>query len=310
VYCQLVRNVAAMLILLVAVFAGAALLAPLAWMAVAPGEPELGLGFLKFLKAHDDFHRYFTRLLLFLALLGLAIHCKLSGIKTWAEVGWTRFPGNGRRLSSGILLGLASLTAIAALAAISGVRDFSPNHSLAEWANHLVNALGAALIVAILEETLFRGMFFGLLRRDLVWRWAALASSCIYASVHFLNQQPNIETVTWTTGFTTFPEFLPDFANDPFWPTHFLNLVLSGLILAGAYERTGNLYFSIGIHAGWIFCIKTIDFVTQSALAEPSPFWGQARLMDGLGWVATPLLGLMVWFIFRGSGPEPKKPSP
>ena len=304
------RNVAAMLILLVAVFAGAALLAPLVWMAVAPGEPEQGVGFLKSLKTHDDFHRYFSRCLLFLALIGLAIQCKLCGIKSWAEVGWAKFSGNGRRLGSGILLGLASLTAIVALAAISGARDFSPNHSLAEWANHLVNALSAALIVGILEETLFRGMFYGLLRRDLVWRWAALASSCIYAGVHFLKQKPNIETVTWTTGFTAFPEFFPDFANDAFWPAHFLNLVLAGLILAGVYERTGNIYFSIGIHAGWIFSIKTIDFITQSAVAEPSPFWGQARFMDGLGWVATPLLGLMVWFIFRGGGPEPKKPSP
>ena len=181
------RNVTAILILLVAVFAGAALLAPLAWMAVAPTDTEGGLRILKCLKEHDDFHRYFSRSLLFTALLGLAIQCKLSGIRSWAEVGWCSLKGNGRLLALGVLLGIASLGSLVCLALILDVREFvTPHHSLAEWARHLRNALATAVLVAIIEETLFRGMFFGLLRRDLTWRRAAVVSSLIYSAAHFL----------------------------------------------------------------------------------------------------------------------------
>ena len=243
---------------------------------------------LKFLKSHDDFHRYFSRSLLFTALLGLAIQCKFSGIRSWTEVGWCSFKGNGLGLTLGVLLGIASLGSLVCLAFIFDVREFiTPQHSFAEWARHLRNALATAALVAIIEETLFRGMFFGLLRRDFAWRRAAVVSSLIYSAAHFL----------------------PESTRNPFLLSHFLNLFFAGLILAGVYTRTGNLYFSIGIHAGWIVCLKTADFISINVLPAPSLLWGPGWLLKGQGWVATPLLGLMVWYIFRGGDPEFEKPS-
>lgn len=308
-YAQHVRNVTTILVLLVAVFAGAALIAPLAWMAVAPNDPDGGVGLLRFLKTHDDFHRYFSRCLLLLALIGLAVQCKMVGIKSWAEVGWTKLSSNFNHLGWGVLLGMASIMIIITLGILFGTREFTPSHSLSSWSNHLASALGTAIAVAILEETLFRGMFFNLLRRDLSLAAAAVGSSVIYSAVHFFNQRPAIEEVTWATGFTAFPEFLPDASALPIWLPHFVNLIFAGMILAGVFARTGNLYFAIGIHAGWILLIKTGDFTTTSTLAAPSPLWGDGNLMHGMGWCATPLLAVMAWFTLRQDVAEPEKPA-
>ena len=69
---------------------------------------------------------------------------------------------------------------------------------------------------------------------------------------------------------------------------------LAGLILAGAFQRTGNLFVAIGIHAGWIIALKTNSFI--SSPVNTPVFWGDNKPSDG--WVATPLLAAMAWYIY------------
>ena len=65
------RNTRAILVYLIAVFIGAAIIAPLVWKAVFSDAPTFG--FLNFLQSHDDYHRYFSRSLLLIALMGLGV---------------------------------------------------------------------------------------------------------------------------------------------------------------------------------------------------------------------------------------------
>ena len=300
-YCPFVRNTATIAVYLLIVFIGAAAMAPVAWMAVFSDTPVLS--FLNFLESHDDFHRYFNRCLMLLALVGLGLLWRVTKIKSWAELGWTDFPKAKNHISIGLLIGLASLMAIAALGLIFEAREFRHAHPLEEWGKHWLNTLGAAIAVGVLEETLFRGMLFGLLRRDMNWRWAAVASALLFASVHFIDQRPNISEITWSTGFTAFPQFIHDFAHDPHWPAYAVNLFLAGLILAGAFQLTGNLFIAIGIHAGWIIALKTNSFI--SSPVNTHVFWGDNKTSDG--WAATPLLAVMAWYILCHD-PKPAEP--
>jgi len=307
-----VRNVAAIAVYLVAVFAGAALLAPFAWQAVFAD-----WAFLGFLKEHDDFHRYFNRCLMLIALGGLVGLWRVMKIKSWSELGWTSPSTEKGHLGRGILLGLASVIALGLLALLTGMREWAPAHTASEWGRHLLNTLGAAIAIGILEETIFRGMLFQLLRRDLAWRWAAVVSAAIFSAVHFLNQRPDIDTITWTTGFTALPQFVHPFAEDPYWPAYFINLFLSGLLLAGAVVRTGSIYMAIGIHAGWIIALKTCNFVLVPKQA--SAFWGHGSTEGGVawaktpplldGWLATLLLGALAWVMLKPSDVEPESPA-
>ena len=289
------RNTAAIFIYIIGAFAGAALIAPVVWMGVFSDSPPLR--FLNFLESHDDFHRYFNRCLMLLSLSGLWILWRVTRIQSWEELGWSKPAGKTGILTSGLLIGSASFIAIAALALIFEAREFRTDLQSEDWVNHWINTLGAAVLVGVIEETLFRGMLFGLLKRDMDWRAAALISAIIFACVHFIDQKPAISQITWMSGFTEFPKFIHDFSNDPHWPAYCINLILAGSILAGVLHKTGNIYCSIGIHAGWIVALKTNGFLTNPV--NVNVIWGESKTSDG--WAATPLLALMVWYIFNSN---------
>ncbi|SVD04358.1 uncharacterized protein METZ01_LOCUS357212, partial [marine metagenome] len=138
------RNAGAILIYLIAVFIGAAILAPLIWMAVFSDAPIFG--FLSFLQSHDDYHRYFSRSLLFFALLGLGVLAKFTSIGSWNNIGWEKPKKHWRKLSVGVLLGFASSIAIALILIMLGVREWKPAQPLAEWGTLLMTAIPTAVV--------------------------------------------------------------------------------------------------------------------------------------------------------------------
>ena len=77
----------------------------------------------------------------------------------------------------------------------------------------------------------------------------------------------------------------------------FFNLALAGALLALAYQRTGNLYFSIGLHAGWIFWLKSYGFLTRDAANANAWFWGTSKLIDG--WLALIVLAFVSLLLLK-----------
>jgi membrane protease YdiL (CAAX protease family) len=66
-------------------------------------------------------------------------------------------------------------------------------------------------------------------------------------------------------------------------------LFVIGMILARARVRTGALWFSIGLHAGWILAFKSFNMIYQSVPTHPLRPWGVGdSLRSGL----VPLLAL------------------
>ena len=113
----------------------------------------------------------------------------------------------------------------------------------------------------VCSETLFRGMLFGLLRRDMSWRWAAVASALLLPVFISLINGPTYRKSPGApaTAFRSSSMILPITLTGPYA----VNLFLAGLILAGAFQRTGNLFIAIGIHAGWIIALKTNSFISS-----------------------------------------------
>ena len=106
----------------------------------------------------------------------------------------------------------------------------------------------------------------------------------IYALVHFLQHAELTGPVAWNSGLILLPRMLGGFADFHALVPGFFNLTLAGILLGLAYQRTGNLYFSIGLHAGWIFWLITYDAFTTSAPRAATWFWGTGKLIDG--WLA------------------------
>lgn len=276
-----VRAFLAILAYLVLVFGGGAALAPWiyhgvqalarAWPAVA------GL-------ADAPFHRYVNRCLLVLALAGLWPLLRRLGVRRWRDLGWT-FAGNpGRDAATGLLVSWLGMALVAMAALVTGQRGWRLDHDAAEMAGHLVRAVLAALVVASMEETLFRGGVFRALRREWGFAASAAVSAAIYAWVHFFERPPRPDAVEAFTGFVTLGRMLRGFTEWELLVPGWLTLFGVGWALARAVELRGSLWLALGLHAGWIFWIKSYGFWTVERIPAPAGWLGTSKLYDG--WLA------------------------
>jgi membrane protease YdiL (CAAX protease family) len=300
-YRPAMRPLRALVIYLAVVFLGGALLAPwLYWLAqsFAADFPKL---------AHAPFHRFVNRSLLVLALAGLWPLLRGLGARSAADLGLVKPAGHGRELGEGFLFGFLSLAIVAALALAAGASSLKAHLSFSSVAAKLAAAALTAVVVAVLEEILFRGGVFGGLRRVLPWWWALAVSSAIYALVHFLARTADPATVTWTSGFSQLGLMLAGFTDWRALVPGFFNLALAGAWLALAYQRTGNLCCSIGLHAGWIFWLKTYGALTTVAADANLWLWGGSRLIDG--WLALGVLALTLAVFSRLRPAEKPRPA-
>ena len=289
------RPLLSLLLYLAVIFVGAALLSPwLYWLAHwAAGQTPL---FARL--STQPFHRYVNRSLLGLAVLGLWPFLRSIGADSWSAVGLVNPGGNWRRVAAGFALGFASLACVVLLAVADGARTMKTDLTAPALFSKTFSASLSALVVALLEELLFRGALFGSLRRAHRWGTALVVSSAVYALVHFFQKPtPPTTEITWSSGLELLPLMLHGFVEIETLVPGFFSLLLAGMILGLAYQRTGTLYLSIGLHAGWIFWLKFYGAVTVPAPDARQWFWGSGKLIDG--WLASGILVLVllaVWF--------------
>jgi membrane protease YdiL (CAAX protease family) len=277
------RVVGSLLIYFATVFPGGALIAPwLYWFAHWAGQWHVLSAW-----AAAPFNRCLDRALLGLALLCLWPLLHYNGLRSWRELGFARQDRKAWQILKGFVVGWASLAAVVGLALVCGATVWVSAHSAADWFHLLLSATLTAAIVAVLEEFIFRGALFGLLRRGMAWPWALILSSAVYSAAHFIKKAEIAMPVQWYSGFSLLCAML---SHPPPMMPAFLTLLLAGSILALAYQRSGALYFSIGLHAGWIFWLKSYHFLFRPSGSYPS-FWGTDSLIDG--WLSCIALAIL-----------------
>ncbi len=270
---------------LAVVFLGGALLAPwLYWLT------QWGSAHWDFLKplADNPFHRFVSRSFLFMALAGL---WPLAGVLKMGKPGrwgWQKAADKWSGLAFGFCLGLGSMAVLVGLALMMGARELGAAHSVMQLLVHFLKTVGTAIIVAVIEETVFRGMVLGSFRQGMGIMPALMASSAIYSLVHFFQRLQTPASLDWTSGLAMLPGMLSGFVDWQMLLPGFINLFLVGLILGWAFIKTGNLYLSAGLHAGWIFWLKYYGYLTLANSSANPWIWGTNKLVDG--WVAMPIL--------------------
>ena len=167
-------------------------------------------------------------------------------------------------ISRGFGLGVFTLSLHGLLLIFFGVRTPNiPEMGLIHLAAASLAAAGAGFGVALLEETLFRGALIAILMRIAGPRAAILISAFDYAALHFIGTfwTTDPAKVSWDTGFRI---AMDGFSHLPSAdPGSFLALFLAGILLGTTRLLfRGGLYFSIGLHAGWVFVIKIFKPLT------------------------------------------------
>jgi len=207
-------------------------------------------------------------------------------------------------LLRGLLMGIGILSVLSVALVVLDIRVLRPVGD--DFATILLKAviggLLGGILIGFIEETFFRGGIYGAMRKRAGFPVALLLSSLLYASMHFIKPLPlpTGESSHWTSGFLILQGSFDQLAE---WATldSFIGLFAVGLYLAIVRERTGNLAYVIGLHAGFVFVIKVVRKITTVDSAEPlSLLVGN---YDGMvGYLsATGLLihATLTWFFWR-----------
>ena len=155
--------------------------------------------------------------------------------------------------------------------------------------------LGTAVIVPLLEEPLFRGLFQGVLLRGLRPWPANLLSAAIFSIVHFLKApDQTTTTVHWFSGFVSLSHSFDQFREPMLVLGGFTTLFAIGIVLAYARLHTRSLWLPIGLHAGWILASEAFGKIAhREVVALP---WLGKNLLVGLVPLAVCLLS---WGLVR-----------
>ena len=139
---------------------------------------------------------------------------------------------------------------------------------------------GAAVLIGVGEEALFRGVLLRRHMRDFGKVGGIAITTVIYAVVHAIGHAKWRREVTpWSGVEHTLALFAP--VGRPEELPALVGLAALGLILVAARLRTGGLWTAIGIHAAWVAAFRVGRLFFD---IRPGPAW-----LVGSGW--PPLIG-------------------
>jgi membrane protease YdiL (CAAX protease family) len=220
------------------------------------------------------FSRIFNRTFMISGILLFFFCRRLLLIGKPSELGLVRLQQGRNDLFGGWMLALGSM--IGLIIAMTAAGIFKPffRLSLSESLSRCFSALASGVFAGFLEEVFFRGILFkGLLEDGRPVR-AFILANLFYSALHFVKPgEPYfIEGIEPLAGFRHFVYTFTPFLSPMDLLPGLFGLFLLGVVVSYAFMRTGNLYLSIGLHAGWVFSLKTMRV-----------FGDYTR--DDLGWV-------------------------
>lgn len=239
-------------------------------------------------------------------ILGLYVISRGLGF-TWATLGFQRaFP---RQWAMGFALGVLMLGLHGIGLIALDIRALKGG-GLPE-SGRLLGILGKALatgvVVALLEEIIFRGVLFGAVRKLSGAAAAVVISAFYYAGLHFLRSRWDGDPagIGWGTGFRIAADGFAHLASIPL--DSFLALFAAGILLGLVRAIIPkSLGICMGLHAGWVFVIKTLKPLT---LVIPNAPWSflvgsYDRIIGYLsaGWIGVLILIMLLAVRYGSTG--------
>jgi membrane protease YdiL (CAAX protease family) len=149
----------------------------------------------------------------------------------------------------------------------------------------------SAIAIAFIEEAFFRAFLLGGMSGDFGNRGALIASASIYAVAHLVRSPARFYVTGYepAAGLMTLAHSIDQFTNPAIAIPTLIGLFLLGIVLGEAYIVTGSVYFSIGLHCGFVLGAKMWPKIILNRAAIP---WWIA------GGGAIPLVaGAVAWVI-------------
>jgi len=167
-------------------------------------------------------------------------------------------------IAIGFVLGIGLITILAFALRMTGFATFTWHHPGSHALTMLGVAVLGALIVGLMEETVFRGYLFQTLLRGIGPIATLGITSALFACMHL--------------------------GNDNITLLGLANIFLAGVMLGMLYLRIGTLWLPIGLHAGWNFGQLLFGLpISGEKIPLTTPFTG---VLHGATWLTGGNFGL------------------
>ena len=223
-------------------------------------------------------------------------HCHLWSLSL---LGLARTGRERSTLARGFAVGVMLVAVLVAGQATWGTAAISPRAepSLLQVGKWITLSLAIAIIVATIEEIVFRGLILPLFYTATLYPWVALAlSAAFFAYTHFkipAGEWMKVGPVHWDTGWRAAYWMLLGISVE-FDFRRFIALWLLGMVLGTLMLRTGSLWPGIGVHAGLVFGVLLCHDVVHD-FGQVGVFWGSKALIDG--WAVVCALALLLLLV-------------
>lgn len=234
--------------------------------------------------ADNGFDDYFDRLRWLWVLACLPWLIRRLHLKGWAANGFSWDTLDWMACFKYCVVGIALLITVAVVRLPTA--EFSISKELSEkWSGILIEAALGALLIAFLEEYVFR---------SLIWKafsmWRPIIGGVVIASVFFAYTHYKMPDDLWdayngsiqfSAGLYVAWGTLIGFFYDASL-LDFLNLTLLGVWLSLLRIRSNNLARSLGLHAGIVFALLTFVEMVDVQTTPLRWLFGGPGLRDGL----------------------------
>lgn len=230
------------------------------------------------------FHRVAGRIAMLVLLAELVWLCRHLNLRQRRDFGyglpWRRF------LRVSLLWGMigiatACLGAAFLLATHLRIRDPQFIPSASSYARIFLVGVGSGISVALIEETVFRGIMHTAVERESGPWTAALLTAPLFAVLHFFAKvRIPAADLHWRSGFDLLLLSFAPLGHPALVFDSFLSWLAVGSILSLTRALTGNVSAAIGLHAGWVVVLRMLQ---QSTISGTSPaFSAWVGHFDGL----------------------------
>ncbi len=250
------------------------------------------------------FSRIFDRFFMISGVLLFFAYRPLLKIESPSQLGLTPRTRAVHDIAIGLCLALGSMLVLGFIMSLAEVYKPFFRLSLSESLVQCAKALLTAFTVGFLEEIFFRGIIFRGLLEDWKPLPAFVVANLFYSALHFVKPAKEyfLSGIDPWAGFrhlfSTFAPFLEPAQIAP----GIIGLFLIGIVLSYAFVRTGTLYLSIGLHAGWIISIKTVRVFGDYTRENLGWLFGSTdpKIVSGvMTWAGVILVGVAVHWITR-----------
>lgn len=256
---------------------------------------------------HFPFPRIFDRTMMAALLIALLVFARRLDLVGLLREGFARPLAHSREFALGLGLSLGVIAILFALAAAAGCGHLLPVLPLIGRA---LKYSAAAILIAVIEEAFFRAFLLAGIRADHGPRIALIASSLVYAVAHILRSPAHIYLSGYypLAGFQNLALSAARLAHPMEVLPVLIGLFLLGIVLGQAFMLTGKVYFSVGLHAGFVIGAKTWPLVVDHLgvprwLAGPGPV---PLIAAPAAWVAALIIAIALPLMFRLKADAPR----